>query len=49
MSYLSARVLEKASDRVMDVQGDDPDEDDEVEVNGAAPPKGGAQESAKDR
>ncbi len=33
VSHLSARALEKVSDRVIDVQGDDDDDDDDSEVD----------------
>ncbi|KAK0635012.1 hypothetical protein B0T17DRAFT_484614, partial [Bombardia bombarda] len=43
VNHLSARALEKVSDRIIDVQGDDPDEYEEVDDEGPAP------ESRKDQ
>ncbi|KAK3344135.1 hypothetical protein B0T25DRAFT_318782 [Lasiosphaeria hispida] len=47
VSHLSAQALEKASDRVVDVQGDDPDEDEDDEDGQVPEPT--AEESRKDR
>lgn len=46
VSLVTAKVLEKASDRVVDIQADDP-EDDEEEDDGPVPRNG--QESRKER
>jgi hypothetical protein len=46
VSHLSARTLEKASDRVVDVQEDDPDEDEEDD---GTEPEPATHESRKDR
>jgi hypothetical protein len=43
VSHLSAKALEKASDRVVDIGEDTPDDDDDEDV-----PSGTAPESRKD-
>ncbi|KAK4186081.1 hypothetical protein QBC35DRAFT_516476 [Podospora australis] len=49
VSHYSAKMLENASDRIVDVQQDDgPDEDDD-DVDGQAPDNGEPEESRKDR
>lgn len=45
MSHLSSRALESASERIIDVQADDPEEADDDDAQDAADP---AQESRKD-
>lgn len=46
MSHLCAKTLEKASERVVDVQGDDPDEDEEDD---GPVPEAQLDESRKDK
>ncbi|KAL2126562.1 hypothetical protein VTI74DRAFT_667 [Chaetomium olivicolor] len=48
VNHLSAKTLEKASDRVVDVQEDNPDED-EDEDEAAPGPEAAPQESRKDQ
>ncbi|KAL2179841.1 uncharacterized protein P884DRAFT_283041 [Thermothelomyces heterothallicus CBS 202.75] len=49
VNHLMAKTLEKASDRVVDVQEDDPDDDEADDVPGDAAPETATNESKKDR
>ncbi|KAL2160868.1 hypothetical protein VTH06DRAFT_1065 [Thermothelomyces fergusii] len=49
VNHLTAKALEKASDRVVDVQEDDPDDDEADDVSGDAVPETATNELKKDR